>query len=183
MSPLQLFAQEVSTARCEFEATRGMSSWLVFFEAKQEAYAKLAAAVPEVKQIEDFWRYVQNISVKQYLPILDSEIKRIRATWKCRDCGTPMQRAGVCPECLKERRLEGARIYQEEKRQAEEQAKAIAAKKLCRDCHRIEVTGIKRYCERCSTKRNRENGRARARKYRSNVTKTVSGALLAEALI
>jgi hypothetical protein len=61
MTPLQDFAVSVTEARKVFEAGRDMASWLVFYEAKQTAYAKLHAALPQVETIEGFWRYVQNM--------------------------------------------------------------------------------------------------------------------------
>jgi hypothetical protein len=36
-------------------------AWLVFYEAKQAAFAKLLGVLPQVSEVEDFWRYVQNM--------------------------------------------------------------------------------------------------------------------------
>ena len=44
MTPLQTFAQTVTEARKMFDASRDTAAWLVFYEAKQIAYAKLVAA-------------------------------------------------------------------------------------------------------------------------------------------
>jgi hypothetical protein len=55
-------------------------------------------------------------------------------------------------------------------------------KKVCRICRKVEVQGLKRYCEGCSRTRNRVLGRERVTKYRSRVTKTGFSPIAAEAL-
>ena len=60
--------------------------------------------------------------------------------------------------------------------------KAKAFKKVCRTCRKVEVQGLKRYCEGCARKRNRALGRERVTKYRSRVTKTGFSPIAAEAL-
>jgi hypothetical protein len=47
---LQDFAYKVTKAREVFDAGRSMSAWLVFYELKQSAYVKLAAALPQVSE-------------------------------------------------------------------------------------------------------------------------------------
>jgi hypothetical protein len=48
-----------------------------------------------------------------------------------------------------------------------------AAQKLCRDCRKAAVEGIRRYCARCALKRKRESDRRHARaKRRLDVEKT-----------
>jgi hypothetical protein len=88
MTPLQDFARIVTEARKVFDADRNMDAWLVFYDAKQTAYAKLVAALPLVKEIEDFWRYVQNMAPAAWLPIVEREVARItRSKCLCRGCG------------------------------------------------------------------------------------------------
>jgi hypothetical protein len=109
MTPLQTFAQTVTETRKVFDASRDTAAWLVFYEAKQMAYAKLLAALPQVKEVEDFWRYVQNMAPAAWLPIIEDEILRItHSKHLCRDCGAaaitwPQRR---CARCQKARRLE-----------------------------------------------------------------------------
>jgi hypothetical protein len=57
------------------------------------------------------------------------------------------------------------------------------ATKVCRECRRVEVQGIKRYCGKCAAKRQRKSHRdAMWRKRRSSVTKTENSPAGAEAL-
>jgi hypothetical protein len=192
VTALQRFAQAVSTARREFEANPGLvKPWLRYYEAKQAAYEKLVKALPPVEKVEDLWRYVQSMPPVKWLPILESEINRIRAAWKCQDCWTPMQRAGVCPDCLKNRRLERKLKAQEEKRQAEEQAKReldlaehlagkapkVERKQKYRGCGEAWVKGIVRFCKACLQSRRRGTWRkqkARNRLSESYKTRLVS---------
>jgi hypothetical protein len=112
MRPLQDFARTVTEARTVFDAARNMAAWLVFYEAKQTAYTKLVAVWPQVKEIEDFWRYVQSMAPLAWLPIIATRSKCL-----CRDCGAvavswPERR---CAQCQKARRLE---TYQKAKQRA-----------------------------------------------------------------
>jgi hypothetical protein len=54
--------------------------------------------------------------------------------------------------------------------------------RLCRDCRRTEVNGIRRYCGKCLLLRQRKAKRQSARKRRSNVDKTEDSPLRTEAL-
>ncbi len=116
MTPLQTFAQTVTETRKVFDASRDTAAWLVFYEAKQMAYAKLVAALPQVKEIEDYWRYVQNMAPTAWLPIIEDKILRVtHSKHLCRDCGAaaitwPQRR---CARCQKARRLE---TYQKAKK-------------------------------------------------------------------
>jgi hypothetical protein len=109
MTPLQTFAQMVTETRKVFDASRDPAAWLVFYEAKQMAFVKLVAALPQVKEIEDLWRYVQNMAPTAWLPIIEDEISRItQSKHLCRGCGAaavtwPQRR---CARCQKARRLE-----------------------------------------------------------------------------
>jgi hypothetical protein len=55
-------------------------------------------------------------------------------------------------------------------------------KKLCRSCRKVEVKGIRRYCDGCAKTRNRALCRERVSKHRSRVTKTGFSPIGAEAL-
>ena len=59
---------------------------------------------------------------------------------------------------------------------------AKAFKKLCRSCRKVEVQGLKRYCERCARTRNRAAYRMSKAKSRSRVQKTGFSPVAAEAL-
>jgi hypothetical protein len=52
--------------------------------------------------------------------------------------------------------------------------------RLCLDCRRVVVSGIKRYCAKCLSARQRKAKREFARKRRSNVDKTANSPLTAE---
>src|SRR5262245_9878669 len=77
MTPLQTFDRSLTEARKAFDADPNMAAWRVFYEAKQTAFAKLVAALPQVKEVEDFWRHVQNMPSAEWLPIIEGEIARI----------------------------------------------------------------------------------------------------------
>jgi hypothetical protein len=156
MTPLQIFAQTVAQARQVFETGRDMTTWLVFYEAKQTAYAKLLAALPQVKDIENFWRYVQNMAPAAWLPIIDGEIKRTtRSKYLCRDCAAigvtwPQQR---CAQCQKERRLETYRKAKKRERVKQQMRK-------CRVC-KFEplINPRQRVCASCQADARRERNR------------------------
>jgi hypothetical protein len=149
MSPLQLFAQEVSTARREFEAMRGMSSWLVFFEAKQAAYEKLVAELPKAKDIEDFWRYVQSMPTVVWLPIIERELERI-AGHHCRDCPTPIPMARIlCDSCKSAARIEALRLAQARKREKDKLPR-------CPECGNNPIYPEQRKCDACKRQARRD---------------------------
>src|SRR5262245_24378892 len=104
MTTLQTFARTVTEARKVFDADRNMTAWLIFYEAKQSAYAKLVAALPQVKAIEDFWRCVQNMPSAKWLPIIEGEIARItKSRCLCARCQKVKVSWPVrfCEECRK----------------------------------------------------------------------------------
>jgi hypothetical protein len=142
MTPLQEFAQAVKEARKAFDADRDMAAWLVFYEAKQTAYAKLVAVLPQVEAIEDFWRYVQNMAPAAWLPIIEGEILRItHSKHLCRDCGAvavtwPKRR---CARCQNARRLE---TYKKAKQRAR-------VKQWMRKCPVCKVEPLKPRCRVC----------------------------------
>jgi hypothetical protein len=112
---LREFAKTVTEARKVFAASGGVGSaggvraWLVFYDAKQAAYAKLVAALPQVAAIPDFWSYVQNMPATQWLPIIEAQIEQItRSRSLCEECGAvevswPTHR---CPGCQEATRRE-----------------------------------------------------------------------------
>jgi hypothetical protein len=59
---------------------------------------------------------------------------------------------------------------------------AKAFKKMCRMCRRVEVTGLKQYCDGCARTRNRAAYRISKQKSRSRVQKTGFSPFGAEAL-
>jgi hypothetical protein len=150
-TPLLAFAKRIADAQRQF-IPGDCASWLAFYEAKEAAYGELLSAQPEVSAIkdEDFWRYVQNMPAAQWLPILEREIKRIGARWVCRDCRAPMEQAGICPDCLKARRLESLRRYRERQR---ERAGMV---RRCPDCGTKLEMQRQRFCQPCRTSRRRE---------------------------
>jgi hypothetical protein len=154
--PLLAFAKSIADGQRQF-IPGNCSSWLAFYEAKRAAYGELLRAQPEVRAIEDFWRYVQNTPAAQWLPILEREIKRIRASWVCRDCRVPMEKAGTCPKCLKARRLESLRTYRELQR---ERAGRV---RRCPGCG-TKLGMRRRFCQPCATSRRRESKRRSKRR-------------------
>jgi hypothetical protein len=97
------FATRVETARKTFLAARSgeiLSAWIIFYEEKQTAYQTLVEKVPQVREISDFWRLVQNSPGKLWIPWVEKEIARVTASAKC-SCGVKLtwpQR--VCSKCL-----------------------------------------------------------------------------------
>ena len=158
---LREFAKTVTEARKLFEvvggvgAAGGVRAWLVFYEAKQAAYSDLVDAVPQVPAIRDFWRYVQNMPVMQWLPIIEAEVQHILLTRPyCRDCGAvevtwPSRR---CAQCQKVRRRETDRNAKRRKRIKEEMRK-------CEACHVEPLGRRQRVCFKCKANARRERNR------------------------
>jgi hypothetical protein len=143
MTPLQSFAQTVTEARKVLDAgRRDTAAWLVFYEAKHTAYAKLVSVLPQVEAIDGFWRYVQNMAPAAWLPIIEGEILRItHSKHLCRDCGAvavtwPKRR---CARCQKARRLE---TYQKTKQRAR-------VKQRMRKCPVCKVERLNPRCRVC----------------------------------
>jgi hypothetical protein len=142
MTPLQDFAREVTDARRVFDAGRTVAAWIVFYEAKQTAYAKLSAALPQVRAVEDFWRYVQNMAQAAWLPIIDCEIKRITfEKYLCRDCKSVQISWPklVCGNCRTQRRIES---YQKAKER-------MRVKQRMRKCPVCKVEPLNPRCRIC----------------------------------
>jgi hypothetical protein len=161
MTPLQDFAQAVKEERKAFDADRDMAAWLVFYEAKQAAYAKLVVVLPQVEAIEDFWRYVQNMAPAAWLPIIEGEILRItQSKHLCRDCGAvavtwPKRR---CARCQKARRLE---TYQK----AKQRARVKRRMRKCPVCKVEPLNPRSRVCLSCQ----KASRRARNQRYQKSL--------------
>jgi hypothetical protein len=155
MTALQAFAQTVTEARNVFDADRSMTAWLVFYEAKQIAYAKLVAIMPQVREIEDFWRYVQNTPSVAWLPIIEGEITRItKSRCLCARC----QEVKVswperfCDDCRKIRRSEAATRSRLTRK----------LKELMRKCPICQATPLhpkQRKCDNCKQAARRDRNR------------------------
>jgi len=155
MRPLQDFARTVMEARKAFDADRSMTAWLVFYEAKQAAYAKLATAVPQVTDIEDFWRYAQNTAPALWVPIIEGEIARVTKS-RC-----------LCARCQKvkvswpERLCDGCRKV----RRSEAVTKARLTRKLkeqmrkCPICKTTPLQARQRKCDACKQSVRRERNK------------------------
>jgi len=159
VSALQLFAQEVTRARREFESNPDITTqWLTYFEAKQAAYAELLGAVPEVEGIEDFWRYVQNTPTAVWFPVIERQLGRI-AGHHCRDCATliPVTRE-LCDECRKVARAKTLRLAQSRKREEDKLPR-------CPECGTNPIRGDQRKCDVCK----REARRSRNRRHRESL--------------
>jgi hypothetical protein len=99
--------------------------------------------------------------------------------FKCLMCGRRMRGAGERWECrcgfFYKPLIPGT--IPKEHRQA-----AVAIKRLCRDCGRVEVTGIRRLCPTCANSRKRASYRNSKCKSRSRVQKTGFSPIGPEAL-
>jgi hypothetical protein len=155
MTPLQEFARTVTEARKVFDADRDMVAWLVFYEAKQMAYAKLVAVLPHVKDVEDFWRYVQNMAPVAWLPIIEREISLItKSRCLCARC----QKVKVswperfCDECRKVRRSEAVTKSRLTRKLKDQMRK-------CPICHTTTLQPRQRKCTDCKKSARRDRNR------------------------
>ena len=155
MTPFQECADSIIEARKAFNADRGIAAWLVFYERKQSAYAKLLGVLPQVEEIRDFWRYVQNMAVAEWLPIIEAEVARItRRRSLCHDCGAaeitwPERR---CVQCRKARRLD---TY----RKAKDRACFRREARKCPVCNVALLNPRQRVCPNCQANARRERNR------------------------
>jgi hypothetical protein len=112
MKPVTLhlgnFATRINELKFEFLGNPmpdNPSHWLAYYEGKIAAYDLLCRKVPQIKEISDFWRLVQNSSGNEWLPWVQKEIARIVSSAKCSECGTKVAwPKKICLGCLKERR-------------------------------------------------------------------------------
>jgi hypothetical protein len=155
MTPLQEFANTIMKARKAVNADRGIGAWLVFHETKQSAHAKLMGALPQLKEIQDFWRYVQSMRVAEWLPVIEAQLARI-TRWRslCHDCGAaeiswPERR---CVHCRKARRLD---TY----RKAKDWARAKRRMRKCPVCSVALLNRRERVCPNCQANGRRERNR------------------------
>jgi len=113
----------------------------------------------------------------------DSALAKARGTpglFKCLMCGKPMRDAGERWECrcgFFYRSLVPGTIPRRYR-----QGEAKTAKKMCRECGKVEVKGIKRLCPACRNSRKRASNRQAQQKRRSSVRKTGFSLIGAEAL-
>jgi hypothetical protein len=156
--PLQDFAHAVAVARRAFNAERGISAWLIFYEAKQAAYTNLVTALPQVDGIEDFWRYVQSMAPAAWLPIIERELKRI-VGHHCRNCPTPIPVTRLlCDDCRRAMRAETLRAAQARKREEDKLPR-------CPECGTNPIRPEQRKCDACK----REARRSRNRRHRKSL--------------
>jgi hypothetical protein len=149
---LREFAKTITEARTVFEADRSMKTWLALYEAKHAAYSELVTALPQIAEIEDFWRYVQNMPVVKWVPIIEAEVQHIMpGRTLCEDCGAvevswPTRR---CAQCQEARRRETYRNAKQRKR----------TKERIRQCQVCQVEPLGPYqkvCASCQTKHRQE---------------------------
>jgi hypothetical protein len=179
MTPLQTFAQAVTEARKLFDADRDTAAWLVFYEAKQVAYAKLVAALPQVEEIEDFWRHVQNMSSVAWLPIIHGEITRItKSRCLCARC----QEVKVswperfCDACRKVRRSE-ATIKSRQTRKLKEQMRK------CPICYSTPLQAKERKCADCKQSARRDRNRRYQKSLKESEIRRLQPNLTREAML
>ena len=155
MTPLQAFAQAMMEAHKVFDADHSMAGWVVFYEAKQTAFAKLVAALPQVKEVEDFWRYVQNTASTAWLRIVEGEINSVtKSRCLCQRC----QKVNVswpkrfCDECRKVRRSEAATKARHTRKLKEQMRK-------CPICLTTPLQPRRRKCADCKESARRDRNR------------------------
>lgn len=179
MTPLQEFARTVIEARTVFDADRDMAAWLVFYEAKQEAYTNLIAALPLVNEIEDFWRYVQNMPSVAWLPIIEGEISLItKSRCLCARC----QKVKVtwperfCDKCRKIRRSEAAAKSRQTRKLKEQMRK-------CPICHTTPLQPRQRKCDECKQSARRDRNRRYQKSLKEPKIRRVQPDLTREAML
>jgi hypothetical protein len=103
------------------------------------------------------------------------------ASFKCLLCNRPMQDVGERWKCrcgFFYKPLVPGTIPHKYR-----QGEAKTAKKMCRECGKVEVKGMKRLCPACANSRKRASNRQAQQKRRSSVRKTGFLSIGAEALI
>ena len=153
---LRIFAKAITKARTVFEASSpGLSAWLVFYEAKQAAYAQLVASVPQVAAVRDFWRYIQNMPVTQWLPIVEAQIEQTtRSRPLCEECRA-VEVSGPTRRCTTCQRATRRETYRESKRPARIKQRM----RKCPVCGIQPLDSEQRVCLSCQVNRRRERNR------------------------
>ena len=179
MTPLQAFAQAITEARKVFDADHSMAAWLVFCEAKQTAFAKFVEALPQVKEVEDFWRYVQNMASTAWLPRVEGEIASItKSRCLCARC----QQLKVtfperfCDECRKIRRSEAA-IKSRLTRKLREQMRK------CPICLTTPLQPRQRKCADCKESTRRDRNRRYQQSLKESQIRRLQPNLTREAML
>jgi hypothetical protein len=179
MTPLQDFARTVTEARKVFDANRDMIAWLVFYEAKQAAYAKLLAALPQVKEIENFWRYVQNMPPVAWLAIIEGEITRVtKSRCLCARC----QQVKVswperfCDDCRRVRRSEAAMKSRHTRKLKEQMRK-------CPICQTAPLQPKQRKCHKCKQSARRDRNRRYQKSLKESKIRRLEPNLTSEAVL
>jgi hypothetical protein len=151
----------------------------VFYEVKQTAYAKLVATLPHVKEIEDFWRYVQNRPSVVWLPIIEGEITRItKSRCFCARC----QKVKVswperfCDECRKIRRSEAAARSRQTRKLNEQMPK-------CPICKTRPLQPRQRKCDYCKQSARRDRNRRYQRSLKESKIRRLQPNLTREAML
>ena len=127
----------------------------MFYEAKEAAYTKLVAALPQVKAIDDFWRCAQNMPSAKWLPIIEGEIAHItKNRCLCARCQTVKVSWPVrfCEECRKIRRSEAAIKSQQTRKLKEHMRK-------CPICLTTALQPRQRKCADCKQSARRDRNR------------------------
>lgn len=126
------FATRVAKARLTFENGRGYpSEWLVFYDEKQSAYDVLCEKVPQIKEIPDFWRWVQNSASLDWITWTEREILRIVKSAQC-SCGIKLKwPQKTCEKCSKLRQ-EKAKLAKKSRKAVNRRVKALSRAKKAR---------------------------------------------------
>ena len=179
MTPLQCFAETVTKARTVFDTNRDFTAWLVFYETRQTAYTKLAAVVPQVKEVEDFWRYVQNMPSVIWLPMIEGAIERItKSRCLCARC----QEVKVswperfCDGCRKIRRSEAATKSRQTRKLKEQMRK-------CPICLTTPLLPRQRKCADCKESARRDRNRRYQRSFEESKIRRLQPNLTREAML
>jgi hypothetical protein len=174
---LLAFAQAITTARRAFEANPGITTeWLAYYEAKQTAYEKLADSVPRIKEIEDFWRYIQSMSATAWLPLIERELERISGH-HCRNCPTliPTTRQ-LCDSCKKAARAETLRKAQQRKREENKRPR-------CPECGINPIYPEQRKCDACKREARKDRNRRHRESLKESKVRRVEADFTQESLV
>lgn len=102
--------------------------WLAYYEAKIAAYEELCYKIPQVKQIPDFWRWVQSSEAIDWVPWAEREIKKITNTAEC-SCGVKLEwPQKCCDKCRKEKKIK-AKVAKKSRKALKKRVKAFSRAK------------------------------------------------------